>query len=88
MSADLLFDVPQTLSPRLTWRQRHGVSIALVTGSEDGAWWAWCGGRSAEQVANGSLPHEHFAQADSEDAAITAHALRRGLRLWNEEPLQ
>ncbi len=81
---DPLLDIPPSPSPRLKWMAENCVKLYFCPTSDDGQWWAWCGERDAMEVLHGSHAYEFFAQADTEDEAITGHAKRRGIPLWNE----
>jgi hypothetical protein len=70
-----LFTIEESLSPRLAWMQKHGITAMQ---SESGPWTAWSSliqGRTAQNLGFG----------DSEDEAITQWALKLGISLWNEE---
>lgn len=90
MSDGLLFDVPETPSPRLAWIRRHGV-VTYFSPIEPAVWYAGFAGGSirdaaawfiAEQERNGDLL---IGFGTTEDEAITQAAIKNGIRLWNEE---
>lgn len=82
---DALFDLPETLSPRLQWIQRHGVSINRDDspgGIEFGPYFA-----SVPTSPEGH-PNEWMScigSGPTEDDALVDLARNQGLRLWNEE---
>ncbi len=77
-----LFNIPETLSPRLRWMEKHGITIedggidhddgdeCEITGNQCFRYYAICG----EQAAGGH----------TKDDAIIALAIKLQLRLWNE----
>jgi hypothetical protein len=77
-----LFEIPETLSPRLRWMQTHGVEVhdsgvdhedgdeCDITGNQCYRYYATCG----EQSAGGH----------TKDEAIFALAVKLQLKLWNE----
>ncbi len=64
-----LFEIPESLSPRLLWIEKHGIIICYdscrkqfyAIGANDTGW------------------------GDTEDEALTQLALKLGVKLWNEE---
>lgn len=68
--ADSLFDIPESLSPRLAWLDRY--TIALEYCEEDDGWVA----HSAQ------LKIKHAGYGDTEDDALAAFAKCNGLDLW------
>lgn len=68
MSAEL-FDLPVSLSPRLAWLERHGLSLTKL---ENGRY----------QCA---LDEDNRAQGEDQDEACVAFCLKTGLRHWNLE---
>ena len=76
---DLLFDTPETKSPRLLWMEKHGITARQTTESEYKRLPSW----EYEWVA---IAHdEPHGFGGTEDEAITQLALRLGIKLWNEE---
>lgn len=81
ISPDLLFPVPETLSPRIAWIQRHGVKTFHSTGQppEEYPWAAWL---MSDEV--GGLPRfDSYATGATEHDAIAELARFKGLKLWN-----
>lgn len=86
-----LFDLPETLSPRLRWMKEHGFITCFIDVA-DRPWSAFI--PMADQVLTGNkaadlwLHSEKWqplvGEGNSEDDAIIDCAKKRGLRLWNE----
>ena len=82
-----LFDIPETLSPRLKWMREHSIEVVdsgldhdpgdecEVTGDRLYRYWA---------VIEGTVCTNEEAGGDTEDAAIVALAKKLNLKLWNE----
>lgn len=80
MSASMpeLFEVPVQLSPRLRWKQCHGVKSGYHdSGGEFPPWCAWVGA-----YATGD---KYTGEGDTEDDALVDLARKQGWRMWNEE---
>ena len=80
-----LFDIPETLSPRLKWMRENNIDAQecetngysfdrLVTRPQ---WVAWSKKKATKAVAR-------YEFGDTEDDAIVALAKKLGLKLWNE----
>jgi hypothetical protein len=68
-----LFDIPQSLSPRLSWMDEHGIwtrKIGLNAEDSSEMWQAEASGFTA--------------RGPDEDSAIVALAQMMGIKLWNE----
>lgn len=76
MNPDLLFDVPEQLSPRLAWMKKHNIRINenLVSGG-DCAFSAYMSGQPDCEVSYGK----------TEDDALQNLCIQYGLKLWFEE---
>lgn len=85
---DQLFDVPETLSPRLAWMKKHGVMTYKSPDfePEEDPWCAWLPENNMEELG---LPEdlEQCGLGQTEDEAITALAVLHNIRLWNEPQL-
>ena len=68
-----LFDIPETLSPRLRWMETHGLTITTDVNKDDGDWFT-----AVKQ--NGKV----VCEDPSEDRAIVRAAQKLGIKLWNE----
>ncbi len=79
-----LFKVPEQKSPRLRWMEKHRVKVKQTPdwspGMEDAD-----GDPVAPWYASDDGKHWHAG--DSENDALGAWAVARGVRLWNEEQL-
>ena len=86
---DELFQIPETLSPRLRWMREHQIDIVdsgldhepgdecEITGNRLFRFWAFQGGKQTKtEIAE--------AGGDTEDEAIVALAKKLNLKLWNE----
>lgn len=84
--SESLFDLEEQISPRLRWLRMHEVKQQRVDAAFDLPFWCWTGPWQAGDFSpDGAPTAAFFAQADSEDEALVAHAKARGIRLWNEE---
>jgi hypothetical protein len=86
-----LFD-PTTfamLSPRLAWRKRHGVQTLHNRDFEDDAeylpWISWLASDCSEPDGIPNCDPESCGYGKSEDEAMCDLAVKRNIRLWNEE---
>jgi hypothetical protein len=72
---DELFAVPESLSPRLRWMRRHGITTRRndITETPSANWEAY-------QACSGD-----WEPGDTEHDAIANLAEALGIRLWNEE---
>jgi hypothetical protein len=86
---DTLFDIPETLSPRLKWMRNHQIEVidsgldhepgdkCEITGNRLYRFWAFQGGKQTKtEIAE--------AGGDTEDEAIVALAKKLAIPLWNE----
>ena len=91
MIGDLLFDVPETKSPRLRWieknhlRTKHfpGVEVGNEddeTGDDLWPWVAW-------QYQGKCYPPRKALGGATEDEALAEWARRNGKLMWNEEEI-
>ena len=92
MTDNFLFDVPETLSPRLAWRRKHSVCSYFTkefAGRQDTPtpmpWAAWVGGLDDYLEIMEWEGDDGFGYGDSEDEAFCNLAIKYGLRMWNEE---
>jgi len=67
---ELFNDIPQELSPKLRWMNKHKIHVEQV---KDGAWVAF-----KERTT-------HSVRADSYDDALNGLVKRLKIRYWNEE---
>ena len=83
---DELFSVPEVKSPRLRWIEKHGVEVKPTLDWDPDA-----------EDENGDVVHAWYASddqwrhkhgGDTENDALAAWAIARGVRLWNEEGLK
>lgn len=78
-----LFDLPETLSPRLAeWLKLHNIETrhAGFGPAVHTQWMAWQPCDSADH------PHDGNAcEGETEEDALTDLAKKLGIRLWNEE---
>ena len=77
-----LFDIPPCESPRLKWLKKHDVKTLCSGNAEDfdgEPWNAWAGDMG-EAISGG----EYVTGATEQDA-IANWAIRRRVKLWNEE---
>lgn len=67
---DNLFDIPETLSPRLAWMREHGIEVTenTLTGTGHLAF----------------MPQNGCAFGDTEDEALIALAIALKIKLWNQ----
>lgn len=68
-----LFNIPETLSPRLAWMKRHGV---ITRKWANGTWWS---------CLESDWEERNASSGSTEDEAITNLAKRLNIPLWNEE---
>ena len=75
-----LFDIPESLSPRLRWLIKHKIHTFKSGNAEDFDGEPW----SAWQAENkNDLPSDYETGA-TEDDAIAKWARQNGVKLWNE----
>ena len=67
-----LFNIPETLSPRLAWMRRHGINSRLMP---DDTWYVWNYSGLGHSLKQG--------RGNTEDEALTALAKQAGIKLWN-----
>lgn len=85
VSEGLLFPVPESLSPRRAWMKRHGVTVYFSADFEEqGPWFAWS---KEDENTDGYPKSGHCSEGETADEAAANLALRKGLKLWNEENL-
>jgi len=78
MTAEL-FDMPESLSPKLRWMARHGIKVKQDAPDK---WTAWRSLWSPEPSALNSVT------SNTEENALFELAVKTNLQLWNEsEPL-
>ena len=89
---ELLFDIPESKSPRLQWMERHGVKVTdggmdfeegdecMVTGAQLYRFYAH------RRLVSGSMVSIRGG-GHTEEAALVKLAKSAGLRLWNEEEI-
>lgn len=79
-----LFDIPEQLSPRLAWIQKHDVRTHFSTACPESPWSAWL---PANQPNPDGIPADPEAcgYGMKQDDAIADLARKSNLRLWNEE---
>lgn len=93
---DLLFDIPETKSPRLLWLEKHGFRpfkcndesshpwVAIIPSEEHSA-------MTIDEIMNDPDASFHYIDAErmgygfSEDEAIEVCAKLHGIKLWNQE---
>ncbi len=63
-----LFEIPESLSPRLLWMEKHNIII----------------GAAPHRNQYYALAAKMDGWGDTEDEALTQLALKLGIRLWNE----
>jgi len=74
-----LFDIPETLSPRLAWLKKHGIftnSEFFDDSDEEYRWGAWL---------EGCQDYLRTGHGDTEDDALVDLAKKQNLKLWNEQ---
>lgn len=95
MTQENLFDVPETLSPRLAWLKKHEIKTLHRDDLSDeaGRWEAYVGeyqfaiDETFADRESGFYPDESpfLAWGETEDDAILELAKNNGWKLWNEE---
>jgi len=70
--SDELFNIPEQLSPRLAWLKKYDVQVKEFS-NRSVPWTAWDGQDC------------FMGHGETELDALTAYALNRGIKLWNEE---
>ena len=80
---ELLFDVPETKSPRLHWLAAHKIHTfkTQCLAPEDEPWSAWSGDLTE------AFEDDAYGTGETEDDAIVAWAKMMRVKLWNEEKL-
>lgn len=80
--SDELFQIDESLSPRLRWMQQHKFRTHHAPWCEDSPWSAWHPENESEQ----GLPTDPEAcgYGMDEDEAIVDLAKKLNLKLWNE----
>jgi hypothetical protein len=66
--SELLFEIPESLSPRLRWLRQHGLTLTCVSA---GRW---------ECILN----EENIGTGDTPDAACTQFCINTQLPHWND----
>jgi hypothetical protein len=76
---ELLFDIPETLSPRLRWLNKHGIQTykSPYVEAGDEPWAAWQGELTE------AINADTLATGETEDEAIVNYCKRNGIQLWN-----
>ena len=89
-----LFEIPPSLSPRLAWIKKHGLTIRHDSKIQPDAEDEFSGERlypfvvyAGEFPRDGIFAGNRGAWGDSEDEALVAWAKSHGIKLWNEENL-
>lgn len=67
--SDLLFDIPTSLSPKLAWLERHGLTTKR---QENGSWLC-------------ILDDENFSKGATDEEACAEFCIEHRLRHWSEE---
>jgi len=83
-------DAGAMLSPRLAWRKKHGAQTLHDDCIDDEGFSSWIAWRDSDCVADTGFPRmrrEEFGEGPTEDEALGDLAVKRGIPLWNEEPL-
>lgn len=75
---DLLFDIPETKSPKLQWMELN--RIRVYKNQECKPPWFAIGHELDEDGNDGEIS----ARGETEDEAIVALCLKLNLKLWNE----
>lgn len=73
---DLLFDVPETLSPRLAWMKKHGLTVAKSDVADSDEWVA---------SDDDDDDPEGYAVGKTQDEALVKYARKFGIKLWNDK---
>jgi len=68
-----LFNIPETLSPRLAWMKEHGMELLPGYNHDD-----------QEDIFGVFMSGKLIGEGLTEDDAITNAAKKLGLKLWNE----
>lgn len=80
-----LFDMPESLSPKITWMRKHRLSASTppwpVEDEDDYQWAVWSGDMGI------AISRETILLGRTEDEALTKWARCNNVRLWNEEGL-
>jgi hypothetical protein len=82
--SEFLFDVKETLSPRLAWMRKHGVMLHATgyngTSEEAGD----CDGEPEPfcAIVNGGEKFNDFACGQTENEALALLAKNKGWKLW------
>ncbi len=84
---DELFEVEEVKSPRLLWIEKHGISThhAAFLADDDLPWSAWF--PSNEHSSGLPLDPEACGYGITENEAIIDLAVKKKIKLWNEETL-
>lgn len=79
--SDLLFDVPEQLSPRMAWMMKNDVQTYLTPhlDVEEEPWNCWSGDLQR------AMDRDRVEHGKTEDEAITEWAKANHQNLWNEE---
>lgn len=87
--SDQLFNVPESLSPRLAWLKKHGVRLHHNPSEfPDDPWCVWL--PENEQVETPGIParEDLCGFGATEEDALCELAKIHNLKLWNEEEAQ
>ena len=90
-----LFEVEESLSPRLKWMQKHKIQVELnkhlAKAKEFEPWEAWIGDTTRDEACQkqlgevGDIYGPYYAAGATEEEALFWMAKSNGLKLWNEE---
>ena len=69
-----LFDIPETLSPRLAWMKNMGITTTTITPMSG----------DPKNYPKFLAKHTIIEAGESEDEAVLKLAKRMGIKLWNE----
>lgn len=72
---DQLFDVPETLSPKLKWMRKHNIETGELENDDGDKWTAWL------QPDGGGIPST-FCGGQTEEEALVSLALELGIKDW------
>lgn len=93
--SDLLFDLPESKSPRLLWREKHKFVTDHFPHDENAPWLAVKPRREHEgmemafimaEAASYYDDNELIGEGKTEWEAIEDCAVRNKIKLWNETP--
>lgn len=79
---DELFEVEESLSPRLAWMQKHKIRTHHAPWVEEAPWSAWHPDNESEEGL--PMDPEACGYGMNEDEAIVDLAKKLNIKLWNE----